>query len=361
MSARVLKCVVWDLDDTLWTGVFGEGDPVVLRTDAAALVRELDRRGVLQSIASRSNEEALNALNGMGLREYFLYPELGSIAKSAAVTRIANRLEVSLDAVVFLDDDPVERAEVAMAAPDVLCVDAADVATFVDRPDVLIPRGTGLNRRKLHLADLDRSKAETLAGGPSEAFLHTLGMSMVLRRAEAGDFARIEELMLRTNQLATTGRYLPVEELESLAVSDAQLALVADLSDRFGDYGTIGFALVRCGEVWTLRTLNVSCRVRDRGVGGVILDSLMRGAERAGAPLRADFVHTERNRRMYVTLKLAGFEEVERISTSPPAVVLQAEGAKQPRPRVSPWIAVEDATGELGPVPILGARPDESR
>jgi FkbH-like protein len=343
MNPRVLKCVVWDLDDTLWTGVLGENDDVILRPEAAALVRLLDQRGVLQSIASRNDERALAVLAGMGLRDFFLVPQLGAMAKSASMARIGETLDVSLDAMALVDDEPFERAEVESAHPEVLCLDARALEGLLDR---LVPAGGGLNRRQLHLDETNRRAAETAMGGPSPSFLHSLGMEMVLRRAGPADFDRVAELMVRTNQLNTTGRVVPREELRALCASNQHVALVADLRDRFGDYGTVAFALVTREPDWTLSLLCVSCRVRDRGVGAAILDALMQGALRSGAPLRAEFVHTERNRHMYVALKLAGFEEIR---GTKPEVLLQAKTGE--RARVSPWIAVTGTTQEGLPCP----------
>jgi FkbH-like protein len=343
MRPRVLKGVVWDLDDTLWTGVLGEGDPVSVRAEAAALVRELDERGVLQSIASRGDEQALMVLEQMGLADYFLYPQLGSMAKSSAVARIAQALDLALDAVVFIDDDPRERAEVGETLPEVLCLDARAISTLLDQPDLVVP-SSKLNRRRLHLADRQRREAAAAAEGPSESFLRSLGMSMTLRRAGEVDLARIQELIVRTNQLNTTGRHLPAERLSRLCASTDHLVLVADLRDRFGAHGTIAFAVLGLGRIWTLRMLLVSCRVRDYGVGGAILDAIIAGSEHARAPLHADFEHTDRNRRMYVTLKLAGFEESE---GSDAALVLKAQPTE--RPSAASWIAVQDATGVLRP------------
>jgi FkbH-like protein len=344
MKPRVLKGVVWDLDDTLWTGVLGEGDAVALRPEAAALVRTLDQRGVLQSIASRNDEHALTVLDQMGLRDYFLYPQLGAMAKSAALTRIAAALDLASDALAFIDDDPRERAEVSLALPEVLCLDAREVASLLTRPDVVVPAGTGLNRRQLHLADRARRQALPPAEPPSEAFLRSLEMRLTLRRADLSDLPRIDELMLRTNQLNSTGRHLPADDLARLCAAQnylVHLALVADLRDRFGDQGTIAFALLERAGRWTLRMLLVSCRVRDQGVGSAILDAILTGAERARAPLHADFVPTGRNRHMQVTLMLAGFEAGDGdLVWRPPA---------GPRPPASPWITVDDASGVLRP------------
>jgi FkbH-like protein len=299
----------------------------------------------LQSIASRNDEAALETLEGFGLREFFLVPQFGSTAKSASISRIAERLGISLRSIAFIDDEPYERAEVMAVHQDVLCVDAAEVAPLLSRTDLVIPEGTGPNRRKLHLAELSRQSAEEATGGPSEAFLRSLEMSAVVRRAEARDMARIRELMLRTNQLNSTGRYHPEEELERLCAADDSLPLVVDVADRFGDSGTVGFALTRVSaRHWTITMLMVSCRVRDRGVGAAILGGLQRGAERAGARLRADFVRTPANRQMFVALKLAGFTVVE---AKEPELLLEADpSVRQPMPA---WIGVRDETGLLLP------------
>src|SRR5690606_35163831 len=146
---------------------------------------------------------------------------------------------------------------------------------------------------------------------PSEAFLASLGMRLTLRRAGPGDVPRVAELMHRTHQLNTTGRVLAMDELARMCTSREHLAVVAALVDRFGAYGTIGCALASVGAArWTRRSLMVSGRVQDRGVGAALLACLVRGARRRGARFCADYARTPRNRRMYVPLKLAGFREV---------------------------------------------------
>ena len=150
---------------------------------------------------------------------------------------------------------------------------------------------------------------------------------------------------MRTNQLNTTGRFFPQEELERLCAAEDHVAVVMDLKDRFGDSGTVGFALVALTPgFWTMRMLMVSCRVQDRGVGAAVLGALRRGAHRAGARFRADYVRTKANRRMYVGLKLAGFSEV---GGTEPELLLEADPTLlAPMPS---WIEVRDETGALLP------------
>lgn len=145
MKPRVLKCVVWDLDHTIWHGVLAEGDTLSLRSGVADLVRELDARGVLQSIASRNEAVALEALQRFGLHEYFLIPELGTAAKSLSIQRIASRLGIAVDSIVFIDDEAYERAEVLAVHQDMICIDPSDAAQLLCRADLVISDGIAID------------------------------------------------------------------------------------------------------------------------------------------------------------------------------------------------------------------------
>ena len=122
--AAKVKCVVWDLDNTLWRGTLIEDgfENLTLNADAVAAIKELDQRGILHSVASKNNpDEALDALNRFGLSEYFLAPQIGWGPKSAGVTEIARRLNINKNTFVFIDDQAFERAEVSSAASGHTC------------------------------------------------------------------------------------------------------------------------------------------------------------------------------------------------------------------------------------------------
>src|SRR5262245_60645516 len=110
-----VKCVVWDLDDTLWSGVLLEDREVRPRPDA---LRALDARGIRQSVASRNDPAvALGKLRELGVLEYFLHPQIHWDAKSSSVRAISEALNLGLDSLVFVDDQPFERDEVRSALP----------------------------------------------------------------------------------------------------------------------------------------------------------------------------------------------------------------------------------------------------
>ena len=128
-TEQAVKCLVWDLDNTLWDGVLLEDPQVSLRPEVADIVRTLDERGILHSIASRNDHGlAMEKLRQFELADYFLCPQINWNPKSASVEGIAKNLCLALDTFAFVDDQPFERAEVSFAHPKVLCIDAAELS-----------------------------------------------------------------------------------------------------------------------------------------------------------------------------------------------------------------------------------------
>jgi FkbH-like protein len=307
----LIKCVVWDLDDTIWDGTLLEDPSVTLRTGITELLDALDRRGILHSIASRNHHGTAAAkLRELEIDHFFLHPQINWNAKSSSVREIARSLNIGLDTLAFVDDQPFERAEVAAALPEVLCVDAAEAASVLDSPrfaPVYVTEDSR-QRRAMMIASMAREAAEAEFTGAPVEFLASLGMRVTIGPAGPEDLHRAEELTLRTNQLNTTGYTYSYDELATLSRSPDHLVLIAGLEDRFGTYGRIGLALLTRGpEIWTIRLLLMSCRVMSRGVGSIFLGHIMRAAREAGVRLQAEFIPNDRNRMMLVTYRLAGF------------------------------------------------------
>jgi FkbH-like protein len=310
-----VKCVVWDLDNTLWDGILLEGDDVSLRDGVVETIEELDRRGILNSIASRNDYDvAMQKLESFGIKGHFLYPEINWNPKSASLAAIAKSLNIALDTFALVDDQPFEREEVAFAHPEVMCIDALDVGEMLNMPRMM-PRfitSESRLRRQMYQSDIARNKAEVDFEGANEEFLETLNLVFRVKPASEGDLQRAEELTVRTHQLNTTGYTYSYNELSDLRCSDNHLLLVASLDDKYGTYGTIGLALIELGELfWTIKLLLMSCRVMSRGVGTIMMSYIMSRAKEAGVRLRAEFVSNGRNRLMYVTYRFGGFTEIE--------------------------------------------------
>jgi FkbH-like protein len=310
-----VKCLVWDLDDTLWDGVVLEGDHPRPFDIAVRTLRTLDRRGILHAVASRGDHDtAARHLAAHGLDDLFCVVDVGWGRKSAAVHRIAGTLNIGLDAVAFVDNDPVERSEVATTHPQVRCYGADELADLCVRPE-FSPRfrtAEAGQRRHLYQVEHRRATAEQEFAGSATEFLASLDLTMVVRPATEDDLVRAHELTVRTHQLNTTGVTFDLAELRALTRSPDHEVLVASLRDRFGGYGTIGLAVSELTATDSvLLLLLMSCRVQSRGVGAVLLDHVVRRAVDAGRRPVARFVTTPVNHIMLVTLRFAGFRPVE--------------------------------------------------
>jgi FkbH-like protein len=315
-----IKCLVWDLDNTVWDGILLEDPEVTLRPEVPELLKVLDERGILHSIASRNDHDlAMAKLRELGIEEYFLYPQINWNSKSSSVAQIAADINIGLDAVAFVDDQPFEREEVAFTHPQVLCLDSAELAAIAGRPEMM-PRFVtedSKRRRAMYQADVHRNRAEGEFVGPKEEFLAGLDMVFTIAPAHDEDLRRAEELTVRTHQLNTTGYTYSYDELAAFSRSPRHHLLIASLTDRYGTYGKIGLALVerdldQTPEVWSVKLLLMSCRVMSKGVGTIMINHILAEAKRAGARLVAEFVSNDRNRMMYVTYKFAGFKEIDR-------------------------------------------------
>jgi FkbH-like protein len=313
-AKKPIKCVVWDLDNTLWDGVLLEDNHVTLREQVTNVIETLDSRGILQSIASKNDHAlAMQQLEAFGLDQYFLHPQINWNSKVEAIQNIAKLINIGIDTIAFLDDQPFEREEVQFSLPQVLCIDSADLSGLLDMPVMNPPFITADSRmrRQMYQSDIVRQNVEQEFVGTKEAFLATLQMVFMIAPAQTEDLQRAEELTVRTNQLNTTGYTYSYDELNAFRESDQHKLLIASLDDRYGNYGKIGLVLLECQpDSWTIKLLLMSCRVMSRGVGTILINYIMREAQRANVRLLAEFISNDRNRMMYISYRFANFNEI---------------------------------------------------
>jgi methoxymalonate biosynthesis protein len=310
-QASTVKCVVWDLDDTLWNGTLLEGDRVFIDDEVRHTVEVLDSRGILQSIASKNDHDlAWSRLSELGLAEYFLLPQIGWGPKSEAISYIAAQLNFSADRIAFVDDQPTERAEVAFHLPEVRCYSQSQVGALHELPE-FNPKVVTIDasrRRHMYQAAAQRDEYRSGFQGPDDAFLRSLDLRLRIERAASEDLARAEELTLRTSQMNATGVHYSEAMLRGLCGDPGHEVMLASLDDRFGSHGVVGLVLIEKHEAyWRLKLLATSCRVVSFGVGATVLNWLVSHAADAGVHLVADFRATERNRIMEITYRFLGF------------------------------------------------------
>jgi len=302
-----VKCVIWDLDNTLWDGKLMEDELVVLRPDIVDAIKTLDSWGILHSIASNNDQAtALEALKAFGLADYFLYPQINWNSKASSIQEIAHSLNMSLENFVFVGDQPFERDEVSSVLPQVWCIDAKETIALLTQPEIIPHHSSkdAQNRRNMYLSDMARNQLESAFTGSHEEFLASLEMVFTIAPCTEDDLQRAEELTLRTHQLNTTGYVYSYDELNALRLSDRHKLWVMSLDDKYGSYGKIGLALVECyNEIWVIRHLLMSCRIMSKGVATIMISFIMRQAKEAGVRLQAEFIANRRNRMTLVTYK----------------------------------------------------------
>jgi FkbH-like protein len=302
---RSRKCLVVDADNTLWGGVVGEvgRDGLALGPTAPGsaylafqrLLLAYFRRGIILALNSRNNPDDLfdvldNHPYQLLRRQHFAAIRVNWQTKSENLAEIAAELKIGVDSMVFVDDDPLNRAEVRAVHPDVLVVDLQkDPSSY---PSALLTLNdwyalalTDEDLRRGELYASERLRKEAIAAlGDADDYFHTLQMQVTL--SEIDDFAvpRASQLCLRTNQFNATTRRHTVGDIERLRSAPDWILLSASLRDRFGDSGMVGLCFARTSDdLAEIDTMLMSCRALGRGVEDALLVETLRRARGRGA------------------------------------------------------------------------------
>jgi FkbH-like protein len=304
-SGTIVKCVVLDLDNTLWGGVIGddglegillgdfdEGEAFVV---FQSFLKELKRRGIILAVVSKNDPE--NALlpfkehPRMVLKEDDISVFIANWQpKSDNIGIIQKTLNIGLDSMVFLDDNPMERDLVRKFLPDLI------VPELPEDPALYVPALAALNLfETASFSEADKARAgqyrEEAQRRTAEAqfsdindYLRSLEMSIVLERFNEFNLPRIAQLSQRSNQFNLTTQRHDEAECRAMMNNDAvYVPFTVTLSDKFGDYGLISVVILRLGERDVLiDQYLMSCRVLKRGVESFAMNSIFEVARRFG-------------------------------------------------------------------------------
>ncbi len=312
------KCLVLDMDDTLWGGVLGESGiggialgpdyPGNVFVDFQRRVLALRDRGILLAAASKNNEEdVLQVLAEhpacLLKREHFAAFEVHWQDKATSLRNIAQKLNIGVDALVFFDDNPVERDWVRNQVPDAVIVPVPKHVMEYGR--VLEEGGwfdatvlSNEDRMRANYYTQQEARAELRSGtGSLEDFIRSLEMKVTIGPVTKDTLLRVAQLLGKTNQFNLTTRRHSTTELEKMIAAGA-VTVCARVEDRFGDNGIVGVGIALPGVDgrWILDTLLLSCRVLGRGVETAMIGFIEKWVHhQRGTHLRGEFIPTARN------------------------------------------------------------------
>ncbi|KKU91481.1 MAG: hypothetical protein UY23_C0001G0087 [Candidatus Jorgensenbacteria bacterium GW2011_GWA1_48_11] len=313
------KCIVLDLDNTLWGGVIGEEGmeniALSLTPPGSGFVAFqqalLDHynRGVILAINSRNNPEdawrAIRTHPNMILREdNFAAVRMNWNDKVQNLRELAEELNIGLDSMVFLDDDPMNREMVRALLPEVeapdLPTDPSQLTNFLNSLDYFPAEAfTEEDKMRGNLYVTERlRKEEENSYQLKEDFLRNLSLELSVYKDDDSAVARLAQLTGKTNQFNTNKNPLSEEEIKKYILSPKHIVFHGGLRDKFGDYGIIALALVeRNQEAWKVESLLMSCRALGRGaeeafLGFIAGEALSENAKK----LSIVFKETEKNK-----------------------------------------------------------------
>jgi len=332
------KCLVLDLDNTLWGGVVGDDgiEGLVLGQGSAAgeaysafqsFAVSLAERGIVLAVCSKNEEEVVEAVFARHPEMRLKRERVAALVanwddKPSNLRRIAETLDLGLESFVFIDDNAAERAIVRRALP---CVAVPELPDDVAQYPSVIARAGYFEASTFTVEDQARvrqyaenvRRSDTLARATDmDAFLQSLKMTMETGAPRREDIARVTQLINKTNQFNLTTRRYKEPEVENLVQDPNVVILRFRLVDRFGDNGLIGVIIARPhgAEQGTLLidTWLMSCRVLGRGVEAACLNVLVAAARRAGATtLLGEYLPSGRNAMVREHYRRLGFERCD--------------------------------------------------
>ena len=334
LSGKIAKVLVADLDNTLWGGVIGEDGmtgiklgpeyPGAAYQNLQRAMLDLTRRGILLAICSKNNpddaKEALENHPGMILRlKDFSAVRINWSDKAQNLREIAAELNVGIDSLAFIDDNPVEREQIRGILPEIAILDLPEdplayAAIVRDAPifERLALSGEDQQRTSMYAEQRERSQAEQ-SFQSKEDFFRYLEQEAEVAPVTPLTLARVAQLTQKTNQFnLTTRRYTEPQIAEMAARPECQV-LSIKVRDRFGDHGLVGVAITRDeSESCEIDTFLLSCRVIGRNVETALLSHLAKvAADRGRKRLTGKFLPTKKNAPAEDFYAQHGFERVE--------------------------------------------------
>ncbi len=336
VNGRVKKCIVLDLDNTLWGGVVGEDGWENLQIGNLGVgkafvcfqkyLKELKDRGILLAIVSKNDEEVARSVfvNNkdmiLTLDDFVLFYSNWD-DKASNIEKIATELNLGLDSIVFIDDSEFERNVVKRLLPDVevpeMPKDPCDYVSYLIDCNLFETSSVSAEdseRTNQYKKENLRKKEEVLFGD-YESYLNSLDMKCVSAEFDSFHIPRIAQLSQRSNQFNFRTIRMTEEDVSCLVNNSRYITRYFELCDRFGDYGLVGYiVLKKQDQILFIDNWVMSCRVLKRTVEEFILNEIFKIANDCGySKVCGEYKPTTKNGLVKDLYKNNGFENIDNI------------------------------------------------
>ena len=326
------KCIVLDLDNTLWGGIVGEDgfDGIELgdTPNGEAFVEfqkellVLWNQGIILAINSKNNDnDAMKVITkhpNMILREkHFANIQINWDDKAINLKKIADEINIGLNSMVFFDDDKINCERIKQEFPEVLTINLPDdpsqftpILKEMNDFQVLQRTDEDKKRGEIYAQQLERNKFEKSVSNMDD-FLKNLDIRVNIKKSNNFLIPRISQLTLKTNQFNLTTKRYQEEEIRNLSNDKKFIVGCAQVFDKFGDNGITGVFIIEKDETsWFIDTFLLSCRIMGRGIENAILSQILKDAKDEGmAEIKAQFIPTQKNKPAENFLSHNGFKK----------------------------------------------------
>jgi len=328
------KCIVLDLDNTLWGGIIGEdgfngiklshNEPIGKSfIEFQKYLLSLHKRGIILAVNSKNNlDDAMKVIRehpNMILREEnFACLKINWDDKVTNLKEISQEINIGLDSIVFFDDDKINRDFVRSVLPEVLTIEIPEdpsqyVPTLLELTDFNVTKITteDKQRGKMYLEQRERIELQKTTTDLQE-YLKKLNIKLFIKNADEFSIPRISQLTLKTNQFNLTTKRYQEEDIRNFSNDEKKIVGCARVEDKFGDNGITGVFIVdkENKKEWIVDTFLLSCRVIGRGIEEGIMNHIVSLAKKENvSKITVSFVPTKKNLPAELFLPTFGFEK----------------------------------------------------
>ena len=326
------KCIVLDLDNTLWGGIIGEDgfDGIELGhssngkafVDFQKELLSLWNHGIILAINSKNNfDDAMKVINehpNMILRKKnFASIQINWDDKAQNLKQIAEEINIGLNSIAFFDDDKINRERIKQEFPEVLTIEIPDdpsqfssILKNLNDFNVLQRTDEDIKRGQMYAQQRERKELEKSISNLDD-FLEQLDIKVKMKNSSEFLIPRISQLTLKTNQFNLTTRRYQEEEIRNFTNDHKFIVGCAQVLDKFGDNGITGVYIInKQDKIWSIDTFLLSCRIMGRGVENGILSQILIDAKHNGVEeIRANFIPTQKNKPAENFLPDFGFQK----------------------------------------------------